>query len=69
MNHKRVLLIAGGGTLGTYTGKELLRLGASGHRTHSKGFSLGTRRNPHRNGDFACFRTNIKKLCNHITKG
>lgn len=26
---KRVLLIAGGGTLGTYVGKELLRLGAS----------------------------------------
>ena len=26
--NKRVLLIAGGGTLGTYTGEELLRLGA-----------------------------------------
>lgn len=28
-NSKRVLLIAGGGTLGTYTAKELLRLGCS----------------------------------------
>lgn len=29
--NKKVLLIAGGGTLGTYTGKELLRLGAEVH--------------------------------------
>lgn len=28
-HNKKVLLIAGGGTLGTYTAKELLRLGAS----------------------------------------
>lgn len=26
-NNKRVLLVAGGGTLGTYVGEELLRLG------------------------------------------
>ena len=29
LNGKRILLIAGGGTLGTYTGEELLRLGAT----------------------------------------
>ena len=28
-SNKRVLLIAGGGTLGTYVSRELLRLGAS----------------------------------------